>query len=64
MRKIQRIKPQSASYKRSFPDVVSHLNRSMNNNSCLETEKLFQETYQIKTRNSRLKKTIKKITNR
>lgn len=35
MRKIQRIKPQSASYKRSFPDVVSHLNRSMNNNSCL-----------------------------
>ena len=62
MRKIQRIKPQSASYKRSFPDVVSHLNRSMNNNSCLETEKLFQETYQIKKLIKQLQKKLDKIT--
>ena len=62
MRKIQRIKPQSASYKRSFPDVVSHLNRSMNNNSCLETEKLFQETYQIKKLIKQLQKKLEKIT--
>ena len=62
MRKIQRIKPQSASYKRSFPDVVSRLNRSMNNNSCLETEKLFQETYQIKKLIKQLQKKLEKIT--
>ena len=62
MRKIQRIKPQSASYKRSFPDVVSHLNRSMNNNSCLETEKLFQETYQIKKLIKQLQKKLDEIT--
>ena len=62
MRKIQRIKPQSASYKRSFPEVVNHLNRSMNSNSCLETEKLFQETYQIKKLIRQLQKQLDKIT--
>ena len=62
MKKISRIKPQSATYKNSFPDVINYLNRSMHSNSCLETEKLYQETYQIKKLIKQLKKQLDKIT--
>ena len=62
MRKISRIKPQSASYKKSLPDVSSYLNRSMYSNNCLETEKLYQETYQIKKLVKQLQRQLDKIT--
>ena len=62
MRKISRIKPQSASYKKSLPDVSSYLNRSMYSNNCLETEKLYQETYQIKKLVTQLQRQLDKIT--
>ena len=62
MKKISRIKPQSATYKNSFPDVINYLNRSMHSNSCLETEKLYQETYQIKKLIKHLKKQLDRIT--
>ena len=62
MRKISRIKPQSASYKKSLPDVSGYLNRSMYSNNCLETEKLYQETYQIKKLVKQLQRQLDKIT--
>ena len=61
MKKISRIKHQSSSYKKSFPDLNNYLNKSMHSNFCLETEKLYQETYQIKKLIKQLKKQLEKI---
>ena len=62
MKKISRIKPQSAAYKNSFPEVVNYLNRSMYSNNGLETEQLYHETYQIKKVIKQLEKQLDKIT--
>ena len=61
-KKISRIKPKSASYKRIFPDAQNILSRSMYSNSCLEAEKLFQETYEIKKVIKHLQNQLNKIT--
>ena len=61
MKKISKLKPQSAKYKHSLPDVINNLNRSMISNSCLETEKLFHETYQMKKVIRQLQKQLDKI---
>ena len=62
IRKISRIKSQNALNKNSFPDVNNYLNKSMRSNSCLETEKLYQETYQIKKLIKQLQNQLNKIT--
>ena len=62
LKKISKIKPQSATHKNSFPDVINNLSRSMMSNSCLETEKLFQETYQMKKVIRQLQKQLDKVT--
>jgi chromosome segregation ATPase len=61
-KKISRIKPKSASYKRIFPDTQNTLSRSMYSNSCIEAEKLFQETYEIKKVIKHIQNQLNKIT--
>ena len=64
LKKISKLKPQSASYKNyknSFPDVKNNLSRSMASNFCLEAEKLFQETYQMKKVIRQLQKQLDKV---
>ena len=61
IKKISRIKPQSAFHKRIIPDASNILSRSMYSNSCLEAEKLYQETYQIKKVIKQLQKQLYKV---
>ena len=61
IKKISRIKPQSAFHKRKIPDASNILSRSMYSNSCLEAEKLYQETYQIKKVIKQLQKQLYKV---
>ena len=61
IKKISRIKPQSASSKKRFPFIVNNLNRSMLSNNCLETEQLYHETYQIKKVIKQLQKQLEKV---
>ena len=61
IKKISRIKPQSASGKKRFPFIVNNLNRSMQSNYCLETEQLYHETYQIKKVIKQLQKQLDKV---
>ena len=63
IKKISRIKPQSAfhKHKRIIPDASNILSRSMYSNSCLEAEKLYQETYQIKKVIKQLQKQLYKV---
>ena len=61
IKKISRIKPQSAFHKRIIQDASNILSRSMYSNSCLEAEKLYQETYQIKKVIKQLQKQLYKV---
>ena len=62
IKKVSRIKPQSAFYKKLFPDPPNILSKSMYSNSCLEAEKLYQETYQIKKVIKNLQYQLYKVT--
>ena len=62
IKKVSRIKPQSAFYKKLFPDPQNILSKSMYSNSCLEAEKLYQETYQIKKVIKNLQYQLYKVT--
>ena len=62
IKKISRIKPQSAYYKKIFREPPNILSKSMYSNSCLEKEKLYQETYQIKKLIKNLQYQLNKIT--
>ena len=62
IKKVSRIKPQSAFYKKLFPDPPNILSKNMYSNSCLEAEKLYQETYQIKKVIKNLQYQLYKVT--
>ena len=67
MKKILKLRPQSAScklrYKKIFPKVGNDLNINMDSSNCLDTEKLYQEIYQMKKIVKKLEKELKEEAN-